>query len=168
MKNTMIKVVAVMALAFTAFSVRAASDSYLYWMVGDNVTSCGESVTWNTAKVKYGDTYLNWYLGNGESSLLKSVGQLEGGGSADLYWGTFDASSQSSFIFELYNDGDLVGERTESYATLYDRGSIWTGSNMTAAGATAYTLTNVVPEPTSGLLMLFGLAGLALRRKRRA
>jgi hypothetical protein len=37
-------------------------------------------------------------------------------------------------------------------------------SNFTKSG----TITAAVPEPTSGLLMLVGLAGLALRRGRRA
>lgn len=38
-----------------------------------------------------------------------------------------------------------------------DRQTPWMGGAFTSAGA--------VPEPTSGLLMLLGLAGLALRRK---
>ena len=48
-----------------------------------------------------------------------------------------------------------------------DTGEAILGSNisMTAAAASSATWT-AVPEPTSGLLMLLGMAGLALRRKR--
>ena len=48
-----------------------------------------------------------------------------------------------------------------------DTGEAKLGSNisMTAAAASSATWT-AVPEPTSGLLMLLGMAGLALRRKR--
>ena len=48
-----------------------------------------------------------------------------------------------------------------------DTGEAVFGSNisMTAAAASSATWT-AVPEPTSGLLMLLGMAGLALRRKR--
>lgn len=37
---------------------------------------------------------------------------------------------------------------------------------IAAAGANAWSSASAVPEPTSGLLMLVGLAGLALRRRR--
>lgn len=40
------------------------------------------------------------------------------------------------------------------------------GTVATAGGATSWTSTAPVPEPTSGLLLLLGMAGLALRRKR--
>ena len=33
-------------------------------------------------------------------------------------------------------------------------------------GESAFVVSQVIPEPTSGLLMLFGLAGLALRRRK--
>ena len=48
-----------------------------------------------------------------------------------------------------------------------DTGEAILGSNisMTAAAASSATWT-AVPEPTSGLLMLLGMAGLALKRKR--
>lgn len=146
-----------------------AEDSYLYWMVGTTVknTLSDTAVAWDTARVSADGTYLTWYTGAGESSGFQSVGQLSGGGSADLYWGKFDSTAQT-FLFELLQGSDVVGTRTETYAALSALGAIWTGSDTSPSGATVYTLAGVVPEPTSGLLMLFGLAGLALRRKRRA
>jgi len=169
--NTLVKkfipVVALVLASNGAF----AEDSYLYWMVGPTVnnTLSDTAVVWDTARVSAdgGSTYLTWYTGAGESSGSHSVGQLSSGGSADLYWGTFDSTAQT-FLFELLQGSDVVGTKTETYAYLSTLGAIWTGSDTSPSGATAYTLTGVVPEPTSGLLMLFGLAGLALRRKRRA
>ncbi len=65
--------------------------------------------------------------------------------------------------FAVYDAGQLTGISDTSSA-----GSIvsdW--SAETWLGANGYTGTvSAVPEPTSGLLMLVGLAGLALRRRR--
>lgn len=77
-----------------------------------------------------------------------------------------------SFQIGLYDAADnpvAVGE-TKTYGELVEFGAIgkslidreeppaWTGGTFSA--------TPVVPEPTSGVLTLVGLAGLALRRKR--
>ena len=48
-----------------------------------------------------------------------------------------------------------VTTKASGFTTLADNASSWTVSGVAA-----------VPEPTSGLLMLVGLAGLALRRRR--
>ena len=63
----------------------------------------------------------------------------------------------------------------QTYASLSSAGAIVSGSatptafainsNLTAAGALTGTI-GAAPEPTSGLLLLLGVAGLALKRKR--
>ncbi len=55
---------------------------------------------------------------------------------------------------------DTIAGRAESGAE-----SLGTHISMTASAASSATWT-AVPEPTSGLLMLLGMAGLALRRRR--
>ena len=74
----------------------------------------------------------------------------------------------SSLLFELWDgDGTLVGFANVSRSS-WESALTTLGSGQDAGTGGVYTLSNVVPEPTSGLLLLLGMAGLALRRKRRA
>ena len=175
MKKTIIKAVAVAAVALAARSAMAAADSYLYWMVGDTVKNLYHGIDvsseWDYAKVRVGDgdTYLNWYNAGETTSGGDSLDRVAADqGTQAAYWGMLDQSAtEQTITFELWADGEnggtMVEYLTQSIGALKD--FIYT--NGSTSGATAYTLTGVVPEPTSGLLMLFGLAGLALRRKRR-
>ena len=74
--------------------------------------------------------------------------------SADGYTGKYIAVTGSSVEASIPSAGDTV-----YYATFV---------NDTAFGASSWTSGKIesVPEPTSGLLMLLGMAGLALRRRR--
>ena len=75
-----------------------------------------------------------------------------------------------SLVLFKYNDGTtdylLANKAT---ATIDSLGSAKTFTNLATAdgnalGATGWSTTSV-PEPTSGLLLLLGMAGLALKRK---
>ena len=71
----------------------------------------------------------------------------------DSYWKSSTLTyGVDTWYFTPMNYGD--DSHREAYWTL--------GSNPTSNGWTVAT----VPEPTSGLLMLLGMAGLALRRRR--
>lgn len=74
--------------------------------------------------------------------------------SADGYAGNYIAITGSSTEASIPSAGDTL-----YYAQL---------ENATAFGASSWTSGKIesVPEPTSGLLMLLGMAGLALRRRR--
>ena len=83
-----------------------------------------------------------------------------------------EGNSAYSVLLYTYGSGDdlqymgNVGKVT--FESPMDMDSEAMGSFLlgnTTAGATAWS-TAAVPEPTSGLLMLLGLAGLALKRKR--
>ena len=83
-----------------------------------------------------------------------------------------EGASAYSVLLYTYGSGDdlqymgNVGKVT--FESPMDMDSEAMGSFLlgnTTAGATAWS-TAAVPEPTSGLLMLLGLAGLALKRKR--
>ena len=75
----------------------------------------------------------------------------------------------TSFLFELWDtEGALVGYSNMSKSYLSYAIASSSGILEHPADYRPYVLKGVVPEPTSGLLLLLGFAGLALRRRRRA
>ena len=86
--------------------------------------------------------------------------------------GTLD-NSPSSVFWMMFTDGSYDGGSAVTWTAATDvSGSFYEPpASGTAFGLNASSFTNSgtianVPEPTSGLLMLVGLAGLALRRRR--
>ena len=157
-----LKVIAMFAVAVAAWSASAEVDSYLYWMVGDPVKYDfnGADIDYSYAKVSTdgGETYLTLY-GTGGSLDTDMLDKGETG-----YAGFASTPGFSSFLFELYNDDDeKVGWTTLSYS----QAAQYVYSNPTSQSATGvFGITQAAPEPSSGILLLVGLAGLALRRRR--
>lgn len=150
----------VMLFAVSAMSVMAA-DSYLYWMVNDN------AFAWDNARLSDGSSYMTLYSAADGSSLGKSVGYVA---ATDMDIGAYallNGAVGSSFLVELCA-GDAIVARSGSF-DISALGQYITQSIL-APGSSPYAVSGftAVPEPTSGLLMLFGLAGLALRRRRLA
>ena len=79
-----------------------------------------------------------------------------------------DTSKNYDFYFVVFNDADVT--KATEYAMVSDLNKEYSGmdgkfkASGNFSGATWQTAG--VPEPTSGLLMLLGVAGLALRRRR--
>ena len=74
-------------------------------------------------------------------------------------------STAGSFYYVVIDDGG----KDIAYTTAAKAPTINTGtglSNQTVAASKFSYATAAVPEPTSGLLLLLGMAGLALKRKR--
>ena len=68
---------------------------------------------------------------------------------------------------ELWNAEDKrVGWRTYTKEEMLAAGSIWKEDGVPAGGVSVFAVGQVIPEPTSGLLLLLGGALLALRRRR--
>lgn len=63
--------------------------------------------------------------------------------------------------YSFYDVGEVTGTTATSPTTNLQVS--WDAGYLTQGG---YTVTGAVPEPTSGLLILLGMAGLALKRKR--
>lgn len=86
-------------------------------------------------------------------------------------------NTSNTKLFALITDTATITDDTNWYVTGLSGGAK-TGASDTALGAANFTVPDTgshtagnwkavaAPEPTSGLLMLLGMAGLALRRKR--
>ncbi len=166
-----VKIFSVLAIALAATAARA-EDSYLYWMVSDaSYNNSAIEFAYATIKAEGGDSYLNLYAPGATASSISALASTAYPGmSASTDGGAFAQiteynNSATTFLVELWNsDGAVVGWQSYSY----DAWKNYVASPTGAGSVSPLTVSQVVPEPTSGLLMLFGLAGLALRRKRRA
>ena len=160
-----------------ALSMGAFADSYLYWMLNEsaNITwTTGTGPTYNTVKIGYSNAdgtstgYLNIYGFGGTEygNSLKLSSPADG--TTGLYANIASYTTGYSYYIELLNDSTVVGHSAESFAYSVNAAQIVTDISQTSLPTSDSWApkTFAIPEPTSGMLLLFGLAGLALRRKR--
>ena len=158
-----------------ALASASASAGYLYCMIenAENVYN-GEAIVFDYATISIdgGSSYLHFYNTTGQDTGFKMGSEASSdksgyysSSSAEFglpyYASIAPESDYTSFLFQLWDDDSVVGWQRYSKGALAD--SIFDNTSMT--GDKAFVVTQVIPEPTSGLLLLFGLAGLALRRK---
>ena len=166
MKKLMV-LAAIAAMAFGATAEGDASYQYLYWQVDESRVASGIG-SYNAAMFCRLD-------GDGTVELSRietaAGGRWSGPDNPAATMTDFSGYGVGdSFVFELamWNGTSLetVGtSATFSYAQLADYLTQWQGGASTTPTQGVFTPSFAVPEPTSGLLMLIGLAGLALRRK---
>ena len=90
-------------------------------------------------------------------------------GPADTDVAALDTSKTYDFYFVVFNNSDAA--QADKYAMVSDLNKSYSGMDAKFKGSATFAAstpwqTASVPEPTSGLLMLLGVAGLALRRRR--
>lgn len=104
-------------------------------------------------------------------SSANATGSSTAKGVANLADPTVYGNGDTAYAAILYVEGDNYMGNVGTYTLTSDLNYTVSGMSTTIFGsetgttATAWS-TAAVPEPTSGLLMLLGMAGLALRRRR--
>ena len=170
------------AVAAVALACGAASADYLYGMIDDAYYYYnGENPTFDyfTVKGKSNDnTYtgaLPIYAALGSVSTTTFPSDDTGHSSSgapdnDGFYVKFDgdATSYQTFLFEMFNDNNPTERVAWQEFTNADLAGHVFGENLDSVKATPLVVSRVVPEPTSALLSLFGLAALALRRRKMA
>lgn len=185
------KIMIAVATVALAAGVQAASYNWsnpyglnAYGQAGDSATLySGTAYLMNSATVSR-ETFIATVLGAGSDYASAFANQVAGafysadisagavftsdayaaGTYQDFYVVVVDASKNGVYVSELVNapirgvgNTALEFEHTAAYdGTLFDQ------THTSFAGAGWYT---AAPEPTSGLLLLLGVAGLALKRK---
>lgn len=163
----------IVLMAALAACVAAKADDtyqYLYWQVQPEQVAA-DIEPYNAAyfyvldgdevKTPIGGTKWDSYQTAGSRTSSPVIGSIDLSGYATGGYGfLWELANMGSGSAEVVGQSDVYSfEALKSYLT-----SVTGGSNIPTQGVFSPSFN--VPEPTSGLLMLLGVAGLALRRKR--
>ena len=172
----------VMMMAMAAAGAALGDYAYLYWEVnpptgGDPWLTEGREFDYAYLRaVDQGGAVIGAPIRNYDSSgqpvggMAESYSAGEGPALATEVPVYGDISAYASglygFVVEAYLNGDILWTSgAKWYDDLVAGNHVWRGDPSSMSGDLAVA-TYMGPEPTSGLLLLLGLAGLALRRKR--
>ena len=173
---------AIFALS-VAVAISSANASYLYWQIDTSEESGLVSEPYTGARVFVSNdngatmrNYLTVGYGDYATGNLVEMGKIQ----VPLYDSVvavvdanaaYASDSSYKFYIELinYDSGTFVAQTESSSAMTYSQlvASEYIGADLSPVSMAvwhggSYT---TVPEPTSAMLVLFGLAGLALKRR---
>jgi hypothetical protein len=189
-KNKMKKIIIGLAIAFTAAVTQAAAidwqvsltgakdsmDKASAFANGDMTAYIFEASVWNgfesISEASFGQALDSAdFVANGSAPAGKKYNTAKSNGTVGARAVTGDWTSTLDAVIVLVdNSGASMSYTVLDEKTLTVRGD-QEGDNGTGKFSTTLTTVNSgtwadVPEPTSGLLLLLGVAGLALKRKR--
>lgn len=140
------------------------ATGYLVYLIDSGITSTSVAQT----SIKNKDFSFLTGTGSYEADALSDAGWVEGSGLSG-----FTPGETYSFYLLVFDAGTATAAKNFYISDIADvafKNSGVAGSasfDLSAtATATTWAATSAVPEPTSGLLVLLGMAGLALRRRR--
>lgn len=137
--------------ALTAITADTFSDNTIVYGQTTFAAGTGKSATSKTYATKDNNGSKGTYASALSDTIVAKDGTL------DVYYVIVDSSSDPSKYY--------ASDKATLTGRLATGTEIKTGFASVANSAVTWTATSV-PEPTSGLLMLLGIAGLALRRRR--
>ncbi len=165
------KLMTIAAVGLAALALKAGtSDMYFYWKVA-------------SAENEFSYAKLAYSIADGERGYFtigdtpaKAVLAADGGRTTEGVFANFGATDWSDYAFavETYNlESAMVGRSASMKYDdikdfIYGAGGAAGGSDamMNPGDPFGFNVkSSVIPEPTSGLLVLVGLVGLALKRK---
>ena len=146
--------------------IGTGATAYLLW---SSTAYTADATTLSAAAVggttdNGGTIVASYAIGSGDAAAGVFSADYYKNGSVDGYYAVLINDPTASEKLSYFYVGNLTGttEQSATADTNVQLNPLWEGSDYLNQGG--YTV--AVPEPTSGILMLVGLAGLALRRRR--
>lgn len=173
------KIVMMLVAVACVFGVRS-EDSYIYWMIDENLeldrgsydVPNGYSArvsAYDATTGAWSSDYMALWTAADDGSLASAGTSVDLGPLGSTFYSALSTNLSGddwNYYVEIWsNEGNMVG-RSENYATAQAAGYIRSGNLMPGIYMTVSSFSSPVPEPTSGLLMLIGSAALALRRRK--
>ncbi len=160
-----------LALAVAVLAV-AANAAAFKWTAANVYDSTGTAKYTGTAEIYAYTTDASAAVKVADAFVVSGVFKSDAAGTATGYTGNWaDAVADTTYNFYMVlQDGNKVFDSSDVKVVAGKASD--TGATSVAFGnMTSYTQNAAnwadVPEPTSGLLLLLGVAGLALRRKQK-